>query len=288
MKKLFALITIGIMALGHVHSQSIWREHPEYVRVGKRLLNQWVTDYYAHEVEIKKEGIYVVDNRTLVLNLRCPTRSLQFRSDTEVSRLENWYYAEGLVSNRPTENQWFLPGEYITVSYDLSPFTLNGHYYFSLGFNTDQGEIYYVKVNLLKDKLPKETFIGHLDRFGPYEQEKQEDENFIYFWVENLAKYPGGREAFIQFLKENVRLPESHRKGEVEVGMVIDKDGSILYPEVVRSTVPKLDKEALRLVKAMPKWNPASIGNDKVKLRAIVMISFKDLDYSWYAFDDED
>ena len=287
MKKLLVLITLGIMALGHLRSQSIWREHPESVKVFKRLHNQWITDYYAYEVEMIKEGVYVVDNRTLVLNLRCPSRSLQFRSDTKVSRLESWHN-EKLVSNRPIENRWFFPGENIYVSYDLSPLSLNGHYYFTFGFNTDQGEIYYVNVTLLKDKLPKETLLGHIDRFGPYKQEKQKDENFIYFYVENLAQYPGGNEELIRYLKENVRLPKSHMKGVVEVGMVIDKDGSILYPEVVSSTVPKLDEEALRLVKAMPKWKPASIGKDKVKLRVGVRICFKNLDNSWCFIDDED
>lgn len=109
MKKLLAFIIIGVMALGHLQSQSIWREHPESVKVFKRLHNQWITDYYASEVEMIKEGVYVVDNRTLVLNLRCPSRSLQFRSDTKVSRLESWHNDE-LVSNRPIENRWFFPG----------------------------------------------------------------------------------------------------------------------------------------------------------------------------------
>ena len=55
MKKLLVLITLGIMALGHLQSQSIWREHPESVKVFKRLHNQWITDYYASEVEMIKE-----------------------------------------------------------------------------------------------------------------------------------------------------------------------------------------------------------------------------------------
>jgi protein TonB len=103
-----------------------------------------------------------------------------------------------------------------------------------------------------------------------------------------LAQYPGGNEELICYLKENVRLSKSQMKGVVDVGMVIDKDGSILYPEVVSSTVRKLDEEALRLVKAMPKWKPASIGKDEVKLRVGVRICFKNLDNSWFFIDDED
>ena len=57
---------------------------------------------------------------------------------------------------------------------------------------------------------------------------------------------------------------------------------------MVSSTVPKLNQEALRLIKAMPKWKPASIGNDKVRLRVGVQICFKNLDRSWYFMDDED
>ena len=65
MKKLLVLITLGIMALGHLQSQSIWREHPESVKVFKQLHNQWITDYYAYEVEMIKDGVSISNSLAL-------------------------------------------------------------------------------------------------------------------------------------------------------------------------------------------------------------------------------
>ena len=70
----------------------------------------------------------------------------------------------------------------------------------------------------------------------------------------------------------------------VSIGMIIDKDGSILYPEILDSDWREFDAEAMRLVQMMPKWKPGSIDGVKVKNRVMVEINYKDLDRSHILF----
>ena len=91
--------------------------------------------------------------------------------------------------------------------------------------------------------------------------------------------FPGGSEALLDFLRENVKYPEQAQKdsieGRVVVGFSIDTDGSITEPQVVRSAHPLLDAEALRVVNLMPKWEPGSENGTPVKVKYNLPITFK-------------
>ena len=91
--------------------------------------------------------------------------------------------------------------------------------------------------------------------------------------------FPGGSQALVDFLRENTKYPEQALKdsieGRVVVAFVIDTDGSITKPEVVRGVHPLLDAEALRVVKLMPKWKPGSENGTPVKVRYNLPITFK-------------
>ena len=74
------------------------------------------------------------------------------------------------------------------------------------------------------------------------------------------ASFPGGQEALLAFLDQNVRYPDGYDgcgQGRVVVCFTIDVDGSIVGPKVIRSVDKELDAEALRVVGLMPKWIPA-------------------------------
>ena len=86
------------------------------------------------------------------------------------------------------------------------------------------------------------------------------DSNKIFEDYEQPASFPGGQEALLAFLDQNVRYPDGYDgcgQGRVVVGFTIDIDGSIVEPKVIKSVDPPLDKEALRVVGLMPKWIPA-------------------------------
>lgn len=97
--------------------------------------------------------------------------------------------------------------------------------------------------------------------------------------VENMPSYPGGRNAMIAFFSSNMKYPEAAKKkgihGRVIVNFVVDKDGSITEAKVVRSVDPLLDKEALRLVYSMPKWNPGTMDGKPVRVRYSVPFTFR-------------
>lgn len=73
--------------------------------------------------------------------------------------------------------------------------------------------------------------------------------------------FPGGDEAMIKYLSENIRYPEMAAEmgieGVVTVEFVVKRDGSIGETKIVRMVDPELEEEALRVVKSMPRWTPA-------------------------------
>ena len=97
--------------------------------------------------------------------------------------------------------------------------------------------------------------------------------------VSPQPSFPGGDEALLDFLRENIKYPEQALKdsieGRVAVGFGLDTDGSITNPEVVRSVHPLLDAEALRVVILMPKWEPCSEKDTPVKVKYNLPITFK-------------
>ena len=89
--------------------------------------------------------------------------------------------------------------------------------------------------------------------------------------------FPGGQEAMLQFLKEKLQWPdvEADVQGRVIVTFVVETDGSLTYFKVVRSLDPAFDKEALRVVKSMPKWIPGTENGQPIRVRYSVPVTFK-------------
>ena len=82
----------------------------------------------------------------------------------------------------------------------------------------------------------------------------------VYDQVEQMPEFPGGMSAMIDFLQTNLKYPEDAIKqkvgGRVMVMFVVETDGSLSNVRVARKVFPSLDAEAVRVVKAMPKWKP--------------------------------
>ena len=68
---------------------------------------------------------------------------------------------------------------------------------------------------------------------------------------------------------------EANAQGRVLVGFIVNKDGSIDEVKVMKSVHPALDEEAVRVIKAMPKWKPGKKGNKTVRVRYTLPMSFK-------------
>jgi len=97
--------------------------------------------------------------------------------------------------------------------------------------------------------------------------------------VEQMPSFPGGAAAMFQWLSSNLQYPAVAEangiQGRVVVSFVVERDGSINDVKVYRSVDPSLDKEAIRLVKSMPKWNPGKQGGQAVRVKYTAPITFR-------------
>ncbi len=111
------------------------------------------------------------------------------------------------------------------------------------------------------------SIVGPVASVGPTVDEV--DDNRILVTPEVMASYPGGDEALYRWLAEHIKYPSRAQdqgiQGRVMVKFVVEKDGSIGHVEVTRSPDEDLSKEAVRVVKMMPKWKPARQGTRTVR-----------------------
>jgi protein TonB len=109
--------------------------------------------------------------------------------------------------------------------------------------------------------------------------EEPEKEEEIFQVVEAMPEFPGGTAALMKWLKDNMKYPsicqDNGIQGRVIVQFVVNKDGSIVDPVVARSVDPYLDKEALRVVKAMPKWKPGEQRGKAVRVKFTLPVQFR-------------
>lgn len=105
------------------------------------------------------------------------------------------------------------------------------------------------------------------------------EENRIHVVVERMPEFPGGEAAMNQFINRTIRYPviaqENGIQGRVVVQFVVNTDGKIVDVEVVRGVEESLDKEAIRVVKAMPPWNPGRQGGKNVRVKYTLPIRFR-------------
>ena len=108
-------------------------------------------------------------------------------------------------------------------------------------------------------------------------QTKKND--MVFDVVEVMPQFPGGQIAMLKYIMENIKYPEQAMKkgiqGRVAVRFIVEKDGSISNVSPIHPVHPLLDKEAIRVVKSMPKWSPGKQHGKPVRVQLIVPIMFK-------------
>lgn len=131
--------------------------------------------------------------------------------------------------------------------------------------------------------------------FG-YGQDKPETQDEIFWVVEQMPEFPGGDEAMFKYLSDNLSYPQNAREagiqGKVMVGFVVEADGSITEVKTIRffpitdskeKSKPvtltmvlqkELEDEAIRVVKAMPKWTPGKQRGRNVRVAYRLPITF--------------
>lgn len=83
----------------------------------------------------------------------------------------------------------------------------------------------------------------------------------------------------LQFINDNMKYPTKAQtegiQGGVIVQFIVDENGYIIEPNIVKSVEPSLDNEALRLIKMFPQWKPGTLKGKAVKVKYVVPIVFK-------------
>ena len=111
------------------------------------------------------------------------------------------------------------------------------------------------------------------------EEKPKEEETKVFDVVEQMPQFPGGQQALFEYLSKNIKYPviaeENGVQGRVIVTFVVERDGSITDVKVVKSVDPSLDKEAQRVVKAMPHWIPGKQNGSAVRVKYTVPVTFR-------------
>ena len=111
------------------------------------------------------------------------------------------------------------------------------------------------------------------------EEKPKEEETKVFDVVEQMPQFPGGQQALFEYLSKNIKYPviaeENGVQGRVIVTFVVERDGSITDVKVVKSVDPSLDKEAQRVVKAMPHWIPGKQNGSAVRVKYTVPATFR-------------
>ena len=107
----------------------------------------------------------------------------------------------------------------------------------------------------------------------------KEEETKVFDVVEVMPSFPGGQAALFEWLSKNIKYPvvaeENGVQGRVIVTFVVERNGSITDVQVVKSVDPSLDKEAVRVVKAMPHWIPGKQNGSAVRVKFTVPVTFR-------------
>lgn len=110
------------------------------------------------------------------------------------------------------------------------------------------------------------------------EPEKPKEEE-IFVAVEQQAEFPGGLPALMKWLGNNIRYPEAAQQNDIQgrviVKFVVEKDGSIGAADIVKGVDKDLDREAIRVVKKMPKWQPGKNNGVAVRSYFTLPVVFK-------------
>ena len=116
-------------------------------------------------------------------------------------------------------------------------------------------------------------------RSEPLNKPQPVNRNRVYDVVEQMPSFPSGISGLRTYLNQNIRYPaeaqENCVQGRVVVSFVVGKDGHISDVTVLRSVDPSLDKEAVRVVRNMPRWTPGKQGGEPVRVRYNVPVSFR-------------
>ena len=106
-----------------------------------------------------------------------------------------------------------------------------------------------------------------------------EEDITVFTVVDEDPSFPGGMDSLYAWLANNIQYPKTAREyrivGTVYVTFIVERDGSISYPKILRDIGGGCGKEVLRLVRMMPKWNPGKQRGETVRVQFNLPVKFQ-------------
>jgi protein TonB len=108
---------------------------------------------------------------------------------------------------------------------------------------------------------------------------QEDDQEYNMVTLQKPPVFPGGERALLQYLAENIKYPplarETTIQGTVALSFVISKTGDVSDVQILKDIGGGCGKEAVRVVQAMPKWNPGEANGNPVKVRFTLPVRFR-------------
>ena len=126
--------------------------------------------------------------------------------------------------------------------------------------------------------LPAGESDNEITVVGYGEQKSADTSGQVFAIVEKMPQFPGGEKAINEFISKTLQYPviaqENGIQGQVVCSFIINQDGSVTDAEVISGVDPSLDREALRIVSAMPKWTPGTQRGKAVRVKYTMPVTF--------------
>ena len=223
---------------------------------GEKALMEYIGKNIVYPVEAKEKEIqgrvfinFVIEKDGSVSNVKV-LRGIGGGCDEEAVRA---------VSSLPKWKPGIQKGKPVRVSYQIP-----------ILFKLDNAQ-------KAQDQDPKKEkqMVGEVEKMVPYGPDK----NGVYQIVEEMPQYTGGEAAMMDFVAKNIVYPQEARdkeiSGRVFVSFIVEKDGSVNEVNVKKGIGGGCDEEAVRVVKAMPKWKPGKMKGEAVRVSYQMPIFFK-------------
>lgn len=230
----------------------------------------------------RKAEIYLNSNknkpvRTFTLDEM--SNNLFFTIDTKENLLEfkkdnNTFNIEGIVTD---ENGEPIEGAIVSIQ-GTGRFTLTDNIgLFSI--IADYNHHIIIRADGMENmSLNATPFLSNQDESYNIKMRYKND-NKVYSSMEKRPQYPGGMKYFKHYIDRNLKYPEKARRDSIEgvvvMQFIVEKNGDITSPKVVRSLEPTLDTVAVGLIKNMPRWTPGTDHGIIVRAKCYIPISFK-------------
>ena len=143
--------------------------------------------------------------------------------------------------------------------------------------DTDDDEMYSEKH--VSEKEYNDTPDAIMTESDENSKEEVDDSDEIFQVVEQMPEFPGGMEALLAYLGKNIKYPVSAQENNIQgrsiVEIIVNKDGSISNPKIIKSLDPDCDKEAIRVIMTMPRWNPGKQRGKDVRVKYTIPVTFR-------------